>query len=292
MYTTLRFVGCAAMTFLIGLGMVTAVNAVPITVRVENLTTGGGLYFTPMWVGFHDGSFDVFDAGVATTPGAGLENLAEDGDFSVLSGEFLASPAGAAGGVDGAILAPDGFAGAPVFDPGDMGTATFDLDPGRNRYFSYASMVIPSNDAFIGNENPMAVELFDSDGKFRGPITVEIRGANVWDAGTEANTETEAAFFDQTAPNSGTTTGDPVASHVGFIGSLGNPGGTARILGGTSTAPPGISFDSVAADFTASQFALARITVVPEPSTGALLALALACCLPGFARRRLCQIRL
>jgi len=233
-------------------------SAVEVMVTIESRTPTNGLYLTPFWVGFHDGTFDLFDPGVALTPGGGLEVVAEDGDTSVLSAEFAAGPAG---GVDGTIIAPDGFPGAPVLDPHESASAIFDLDPVANRYFSFASMVIPSNDAFIGNANSRRFQLFDEDGEFTGPIRVLVRGSMVWDAGTEANTEMQAAFFNQTANNTGVTTADPVLLHPGFINSFENPGGTSIILGGTSVAPPGIFFGRRAADFTRPRYQMVRITI-------------------------------
>jgi hypothetical protein len=56
-----------------------------------------------------------------------------------------------------------------------------------------------------------------------------------------------------------------VVPHVGFIGSLGKPGGTPFLLGGSTAA--GTTLDPVLADLTQQGFVLARITVVPEPSS-------------------------
>lgn len=236
-------------------------HAVEVTVTIENKSPKMGLYLTPFWVGFHDGTFDLFNPGSAVPPGGGIERIAEDGVTSTIATEFANSSAGMNGGVDGTIIAPSGFPGAPVFDPKDKASATFNLDPAANQYFSFASMVIPSNDAFIGNNNPMRFEIFDSEGKFVGPITIKIAGSMVWDAGTEANTEMDAAFFNQTAGNTGVTTADPVVPHPGFIDSFENPGGDAMILGGTSLMPPGIFFHKKKADFTRPNYKLARITI-------------------------------
>jgi len=266
------------------LGSFSASMAVELRVRIENLAPETGLFLTPFWVGFHDGGFDLYDQGSPAT--AGLERVAEDGDISVLSAEFAGSPSAAAGGIDAVITSPGGFIGAPVFDPGEAPTVIFDLDPIQNRYFSYASMVIPSNDAFIANGNPLAVELFDGVGDFNGPITFTVFGQDVLDAGTEDNTEMQAAFINQTGPDMGTATvGGVVTLHSGFIDSFGNPGGTPIILGGTTAA--GTTLDSVLADFTQPGAAIAQITIttIPEPSTFALAAISLLGLL-GFGRRR------
>ena len=237
-------------------------NAALIQVEVENKSPTNGLFFTPVWVGFHKGNFDTFDVG--STASTALERLAEDGNAAELGTSLTGTQADAIGAV---ILAPDGFAGAPIFDPGDVSSSIFDVDPASHRFLNYASMLIPSNDAFFGNDN--ALELFTAGGDFIGDITITVLGRNIYDAGTEANTETDAAFLNQTVPNQGTTTADPIGLHAGFL-----PGG--NILGGTNGA--GFFFDSVLADFTRDgglvEIAEIRISQVPEPSTAALLALA------------------
>jgi len=248
-------------------------TAAEIHVSIENLTPTGGLFLTPMWVGFHNGGFDTYDLGAAAS--AGLERIAEDGNPAPLRSEFAASAAGTAGGMDSVVFAPGGvFTGAPVFEPGETAVATFDVsNPDINRYFSFASMVIPSNDAFIANGDPLAHPLFDSSGNFLGPVTITIFGTAVRDAGTEENTEQDAAFINQAAANTPVPGNDPlgvVSSHLGFIDSVGNPGGTPTILGGTVAS--GDVIDAVLGDFTTANYVLARITITPEPTTGLLLA--------------------
>ncbi len=262
-------------------------NGYEVRVKIENLSPDEGLFFTPVWVGFHNGGFDVYDSGVAAS--VGLERIAEDGDFGPLRGEFAASAAGLAGGVDGFIGSPGGFAPLPVFDPGEVAMDTFTLDPTQHRYFSYASMLIPSNDAFFANGDPLAHMLFDAGGNFTGPTTIIITGNRILDAGTEDNTEMDAAFINQSAGNTGATTvGGVVGPHPGFIGSLGNPGGTSIILGGTTAADT--TLDPVLSDFTQQGFVLARITVVPEPSSMVLAGLGLAAFAAYGARRRLRRV--
>lgn len=235
-------------------GLHTSAFATQIQVTVENLTGDGGLYFTPLWAGFHDGGFDSFDIG--GTASASIEAIAEGGDASGLSADFSAT-----GGVDGVIVAPDGFGGAPIFDPGDLVSASFDVDPLSHRYFSFASMIIPSNDAFIGNDDGMAYQIFDATGVFIGPVEILVTGAEVWDAGTELNDGLGAAF----STLGGISTDEMMT--------IGQHGGLGALLG--STTPAGTVIDPVAGDFTQSGFALARITInaVPVPPTLAMLAL-------------------
>ena len=242
-------------------------RAVPVTITVENLSPEDGLFMTPFWVGLHDGSFDVYDRDQPATQA--LERLAEDGDTDPISTLFKAVTG--ARGIDGTITSPGGFSGAPVLDPGESASIEFDVDASLQRYFSYASMIIPSNDAFIANGNQTAHELFDSTGAYQGPIQFAIFGDDVLDAGTEENDERNAAFFDQTVANAGTPTiGGVVTSHPGFIGSVGSASGASRLLGGQTAA--GTVLDPTSGDFSRARTVLARITVraVPEPSIAAL----------------------
>jgi hypothetical protein len=257
-------------------------DAAPITVTVENLAPAQGFFITPMWVAFHNGSFDTYTQGQALGANNPFERLVEDGLTGPISQAFIASPAGVAGGVDRTIAARSGVATPPVFDPGEVAGTTLDVDPAAGRFFTYAAMVIPSNDAFIGNDNPTGIEVFDAAGNFLGPITILVRGTQVRDAGTEANTEQDAAFFNQLVNGDGPSTSDPVSSHPGLLGSVGNPGGTRVILGGTSTFPVSVFFDATATDFTVPDALITRITIVPEPASAAVVLLAA----PALLRRR------
>lgn len=241
----------------LGFGIQSAASAARISVTVENLTPGGGLYFTPVWVGLHDGSFDTFDVGAPAS--ASLEALAEGGDASGVRADFAALGSGR----DGVILAPAGFGGAPVFDPGDLASLVLDVDPHTDRYFSFASMVIPSNDAFFGNADPLAYQVFDMTGAFNGPLEILVLGSQVWDAGTELNDGLGAPF---------STLGGMSTDEMAAIGT--HPG--LGVLLGTATAA-GTTIDTLAGDFTRSGYQLARITIqqVPEPGLLALLGVGL-----------------
>ena len=223
---------------------------VSVQVTIENLAPENGNFLTPAWVGFHDGTFDVYDLGAPAS--AELERLAEDGNTAPLSGLFLTSGAGA---VDATIPGPAG----PIA-PGDVATMSFDLDPtdAGNRFFSYTSMVIPSNDAFVANASPTAHAVFDELGNFVGGSFVLV-GSRVLDAGTEVNDELPAntAFFGQAAPDTGVPEGGVITVHEGF-----QRAGSGGILDDPMFA---------GADFTQAGYQIARITIsVPEPSSDVL----------------------
>jgi len=220
---------------------------VQVTVSIENLAPENGIFLTPVWVGFHNGNFDTFDFLRPAT--AGIERLAEDGDASELSSRFAQSGAGS---LDSTIAGGDDL----VIAPGEIVEATFTLDneEDRSRYFNFVSMVIPSNDAFIGNQGHREFPIFDEEGNFLD-LQLIIDGNDIADAGTEINDELEAntAFFSQEAPNTGTTQNALVQPHPGFI-----EGGRILSEDGSS---PNAPANFTGADFTADGYQVARITV-------------------------------
>jgi hypothetical protein len=157
---------------------------VRLEVTIESLTPSGGLAQTPFWIGFHDGSFEIARSGAPASEYGGLELIAEEGDPSELVARFLAE----SNGTGTVITAPDGFAGAPVFEPGETASQVVEVQDSRlNPFFSFASMVIPSNDAFVANRNSRQFRLFDSNGNFRGARQITLYGRDILDAGTEIN---------------------------------------------------------------------------------------------------------
>ncbi|MEP5728071.1 MAG: CHRD domain-containing protein [Sulfitobacter sp.] len=217
-----------------------------ITVSVTNTLGEGGTFLTPVWFGFHDGeNFDLYDRGAASS--LGLERLAEDGVVTGLSAEF--NQQAGDGGVDSTVFGLGVGAPGPI-DPGETASFTINVNPedvGLG-YFTWATMVIASNDAFLASPgNPLTDAIFDENGDFIGPIVITRDGNDVLDAGTEVNTELDAAFINQTAPNTGETENGVIRVHEGFIGSANGPEGDSIILGGTSAA--GTTFTDEA-DFT------------------------------------------
>ncbi|MCA1994217.1 MAG: spondin domain-containing protein [Coleofasciculus sp. S288] len=232
------------------LTMASTATAATLKVTIENIAPQNGLVVTPLWVGFHDGSFDIFNLDEPAS--LSLERLAEDGDTAPIANEFLTSGAGI---VEGTLLGPGiSPTSPPVIPPTTSATRTFTLDGNlaSSRYFSYAAMIVPSNDAFIANNNPFAVKIFDEEGKFLGADFI-ISGDRIWDAGTEVNDEVpeNTALLGQTMPNTGLDENGVVKSHPGFISG-----------GNILSAFPN-------ADFTTPGYQVARIKVeqVPEPAT-------------------------
>ena len=232
----------AAIVLVIGF---TAASQATVGVRViiENRAPANGTWLTPVWIGFHDGGFDTYNPQTAAS--AALERMAEDGNTDPISTLFAGSGHGT---IDGVIAADTGI---PPIGPGETATMTFVVDnyDSDNAYFSFLAMVIPSNDAFVGNDNPQAHRLFDAYGNFLGAYFT-IYGSDVLDAGTEVNDEIPAhtAFFGQTVPDSGVDEYGVVHAHPGYL-----PPGSGGILDDP---------DFAAADFTAPGYQIARITIV------------------------------
>ncbi len=268
----LQFTPCRAVAMLaIALGSLTTAAspalAVPIQVRVtvENLAPTNGTFLTPVWVGFHNGGFDLYNRDEAAS--AALQSLAEDGSTAGISSDFAASGQGS---VDGTLnnIGPIG--------PGQKLFQDFVLDSSltTSRYFSYASMVIPSNDTFLANGDPLAFAIFDTAGIFLGADFI-VLGSSALDAGTEVNDELPAntAFFGQMSPNTGVDENGVVKLATGF-----NAPGTGGILD-----DPRFS----GADYTAAgyQFLRVRVQAVPEPSTMMLAGIGMLGLMGGRALR-------
>jgi len=234
-----------------------AVQGQVLHVSLENTNPTGGFFLTPMWFGLHDGSFDLFDVGSPSS--SALEALAEDGIIVDLDAAFAGL-----GRRQGAVFGPAGFGSSPgqppLIDTGETAAAKLPfVNPAAYRYFSFASMVIPSNDAFIGNEDPIAHEIFDAGGNFLGPVTIDVFGSNIWDGGTEVN-NTMGAAFSTVVPNTPTDENGTVQPHSG----LSNFEGTGTPVGDIAAGlAPG----------TADMVARITITEVPEPSAFVLFAL-------------------
>ncbi len=154
---------------------------VSVTVRIENLAPANSVSFAPLRLGFNNGTFDAFDNGqVATAP---IISVAEGGSGSDWFPAFAAAdPTAVLGSVGGALT------------PGSAVSNTFLVDTSVNQFFTFASMVVPSNDFFIGNDSPTRYRLFDAAGNLLiNSITQD--ASDIWDAGSEAFDPANAAFL-------------------------------------------------------------------------------------------------
>ncbi len=230
-----------------------------LNVSIENNQTAGGFYLTPLFFGVHDGSFDFFDANVGSMSSTSLQALAENGDVSGLNNDFDAAHDASNRSV---VTGPAGFGSMagqpPVLDPTEIGMTSITInDTSNNQFFSFATMVIPTNDAFIGNDSGTAHQIFDSAGNFTGPVTIQIFGSSIYDSGTEVNDENGGAAF---SANGGDRADEflTVRSHPG----LGNFVGTFTAAGTEITSD--IGQGELLATITITQ-------AVPEPGSLAIL---------------------
>jgi hypothetical protein len=191
---------------------------------------------------------------------AGVEDVAElGGGGATLIGEVTAQQASA-------VAAPVRNADSslsPLF-PGATQSVVLSLDPTANRYFSYLAMVVPSNDAFIGNDNPTVVELFDAGGGFVG-ADFTLTGNRIWDAGTEVNGLTGALFV--VGQDGSLSPAEGGVVHAADLGEIfghyvGQNTPAGYVFSGGPAATDGIISFSFA--------------VVPEPGTGVLAAMGVA----------------
>ena len=147
---------------------------------------------------------------------------------------------------------------------------TLRVDTSLNRYFSFASMAVPSNDLFIGNDDPMEYMVLDMAGGLRTP-TITVGARDIWDAGSEVFNPAAAAFVGDNGLRSNQN------SVVAF-----NFAEFAAFNGLTTGA--GYTFNSaLTADSEVYRIAFG-VSPVPEPGSVAMMAAGLAAL--GFMARR------
>ena len=245
-----------------------AAHAATLKVTVTNLGSAGGLTITPLFAAFHNGSYDSFSVG--DTASAGLELIAEQGDTSGVAGE-LALAQGSA--VSGTIAAAGN--GIPPIEPGESTSATFTVNGTDHAYFSYLSMILPSNDQFIGNGGPTDHAIFDGSGTYLGNQTITVYGTNAYDAGTEQNNGDGAPFVPSLAGTTGTDEGGTVHAATGIDNFAGLTVANGQVI------------DLSQINFAGNanyQIATIQIEAVPVPAALPLMLGGLG--LLGFAARR------
>lgn len=151
-----------------------------ITITTQNLAAPNSISFAPLHVGFGNGTFDAFNLGSAAT--APIISVAEGGSGNLWFPAFAAADPNAVTGTVGGLLTP-----------GQTATATFSVDTVINRFLTFASMVVPSNDFFIGNDDPTEYDLFDASGNLR-ITSISVFASEIWDAGSESFDPANAAF--------------------------------------------------------------------------------------------------
>jgi hypothetical protein len=228
-----------------------AADPVKLKVTVENLAPENGAALSPFTVGFHDGSFNPFDAGAAAMPG--IQNIAELGDGTDYLSEFAASQPQ---GVSGVITAMENAFGPGIFLPGGSGSMDFTVDSAANRFFSFGSMVVPSNDRFLGDDSP--IELFDAAGNFIGQ-TITLLGSDIWESVTEEDGHFGAAFIE----------GQDAMDHIAEDGMIRLNDDFSAYEGVTT--PAGYTFSVLPTG--GAEIARITFTVVPAPGSAAILML-------------------
>lgn len=262
-----RRLGAAAFAFAAALFVTFSARGGEIKITVTNDQPDGGFTLTPVWFGVQDGTFHAFTPGQAAS--SEIATLAQFGDTAPLSSQFEAANVG----VDTTLKSGGSL---PQFLPGQSNSTILGVaNPGTDRFLSFAAMIVPSNDFFIGNASP--VQIFNSDGSFKGPMTIQIYGSDFWDSDTEAQSLTTALTFIQ-----GQTPGTGTQITNGMVTSLFNESTASTFLNG-------IDGKTTAAGYTISHiptrsdlFATIQISSVPEPSTFVLLGLGIA----GLAARK------
>lgn len=173
---------CRLAAAAVALALCTAAGAAPVhlAVTIENLAPTDSLSFAPLHAGFNNGTFDSFNSGDAAT--APIISVAEGGSGSAWHPAFATADPTATRGTIGGLL-----------QPGEARSSTFLVDPMLNPFFTFASMVVPSNDFFIGNDSPSQYRLFDSAGNLL-IASIGQKASDIWDAGSELFDPAAAAF--------------------------------------------------------------------------------------------------
>jgi len=166
---------------------------VQLRVTVENLAPANSISFAPFRFGLSNGTFDAFNEGspgfLLGNPGiadAPIVTIAEGGNGTTWFPAFTAAEPNSN---TGTVFGP----GGPPILPGQSNSAVFTVNT-ANRFFQYASMVVPSNDHFIGNDSPFEQPIFDAAGNLVVTSFTE-QARSIWDAGSETQNPLNAAFL-------------------------------------------------------------------------------------------------
>jgi hypothetical protein len=168
-------------------------QTVKIRVTVENLAPANSISLAPFRFGFGNGTFDSFDnnqpaflLGAPDISQAPIVTIAEGGSGSTWFPAFQAAEPNAN---LGSVLGPS----IPPILPGQSSSVEIDVNS-SNRFFTFGTMVVPSNDHFLGNANPTAFEVLDASGHLLLTSITE-DASRIWDAGSETENPANAAFL-------------------------------------------------------------------------------------------------
>lgn len=230
-------------------------SAADIQITVTNDQPSGGFALAPVWFGIQDGTFTTFTPGSSAS--SQITTLAQFGNTGPLSTLFESKNVG----VDTTLAS--GGAMIHQFLPGQSNSTMLVVNnPSVDQYLSFAGMVVPSNDFFMGNATPL--QIFNPDGSFKGPMTIQIYGSDIWDSDTEVQSTTTAlTFIAGQTPGSGTQITNGKITTV-----LPNSAGFLSSIDGLTTAA-GYTITNIP---TSGQLiATIQVGSVPEPASIALL---------------------
>ncbi len=232
---------------------------VQVTVNIENLAPANSVSFAPLHLGFNNGTFDAFNLGQVGN--AATVSVAEGGAGGAWQAAFAAAdPTAVRGTIGGPLL------------PGASKSASFTVDSVVNPFFTFAAMVIPSNDFFIGNDAPTEYRLLNAAGALQ-LNSITVKAHEIWDAGSEVFDPAASAFVGNNSLR--TDQGSVVAFNFAeFFG-----------YNGLNTAA-GYTFNSqLAANTDVYRISFTATPAVPEPESYALMGAGLLA-LGALARRR------
>ncbi len=175
------------------------VKAFRYTVSVANLTANQPM--SPLAVLVHNSDFQLFEIGHSAS--IALEHLAEGGSNAELIAMMSSDD-----NID------QGVSGNGLLLPGASDMVTITLNPHRYGYVSVASMLVNTNDAFVG-ESGLSVKSLAVGESYEMIM-------NVWDSGTELNDELAATIPGPAGGGEGfnaerNDSSDRVAFHAGII---------------------------------------------------------------------------
>ena len=151
------------------------------------------------------------------------------------------------------------------FLPGQSNSTVLNIsNPGVNQFLSFAGMVVPSNDFFMGNASPL--QIFNSDGSFKGPMTINIYGSGIWDSDTEAQSTTTALTFIQ-----GQTPGSGMQITNGAVTSLFSESTATDFLNSINGLTTAAGYTITHIPTSSDPIATIQISAVPEPASVVML---------------------